>query len=62
MSYVCVNEMSGLQGRVKIMTMPYKKDNTLCSPTSALEMGRMLSCLGKKLRNLSSGCRTVTNL
>ena len=22
--------------RVKIMAMPYKKDNTLCSPTSAL--------------------------
>jgi len=31
------NETSGLQGGVKIMAMPrpYKKDNALCSPTSA---------------------------
>jgi hypothetical protein len=62
MSYECANKMSGLQGRVKILTMPYKKDNTLCSPTSALEKERMLSRLGEKLRNISSGCRTATNL
>jgi len=29
--------MSGLQRGAKIMAMPYKKDNVLCSPTSALE-------------------------
>jgi hypothetical protein len=28
------------------MAMPYKKDNALCSPTSALEKKRMLSHLG----------------
>jgi hypothetical protein len=31
------------------MAMPYKKDNTLCSPTSALEKKRMLSRLGEEL-------------
>ena len=30
-------EMSGLQEGVKIMAMPHKKDEALCSPTSALE-------------------------
>jgi len=47
------NETSGLQGGVVIMAMPYKKDNTLCSPTSALEKKRMLSRLGEELRNPS---------
>ena len=31
------NETSGLQGRVKIMAMPCKKDHALYSPTSALK-------------------------
>ena len=32
------NKMSGLQGGIKVMAMPYKKDrdNALCSPASAL--------------------------
>jgi hypothetical protein len=42
----CANEMSGLQDGVMIMAMTYKKDNALCSPTSALKKKRMLSCLG----------------
>jgi hypothetical protein len=42
--------MSGLQGGVMIMAMSYKKDNTLCSPISALEKKQMLSCLSKELR------------
>jgi hypothetical protein len=52
------NEASGLQGGVKIMAMPYKKDNALCSPTSALEKKQMLSRLGeevKELRTLPDG-------
>ena len=40
----------GLQRGVKIMAMPYEKDNALCSPTSALEKKRMLS---EELRNPS---------
>jgi hypothetical protein len=32
--------MSGLQSGVKIIGMPYKKDNSLCSPTSALERNK----------------------
>jgi len=37
------NETSGLpvQGMIKIMAIPYKKDKALCSPTSALEKKRM---------------------
>ena len=49
------NETSGLQGGVKITAMPYKKDNTLCSPTSALEKKLMLSHLGEELMKDSSG-------
>jgi len=47
------NETSGLQGGVKIMAMPYKKVDALCSPTSALKKKIMLSRLGKELRNPS---------
>jgi hypothetical protein len=50
---VCENETSGLQGGVNIMAKPYKKDNALCSPTSALKKKRMLSHLGEELRNPS---------
>jgi hypothetical protein len=41
----------GLQSgvTVNIMAMPYKKDNALCSPTSALEKIRMLSRLGEEV-------------
>jgi hypothetical protein len=46
------NEKSGLQGGVKIMAMPYTKDNALCSPTSALEKKQM-GHLGEELRNAS---------
>jgi hypothetical protein len=53
MQWVCENETSGLQGGVNIMAMPYKKDNALCSPTSALEKKWMLSRLGEELRNPS---------
>ena len=35
------------------MAMPYKKDNDLCSPTSALEKELMLSRLGEELRSES---------
>jgi len=35
---------------VKIMAVPYKKDEALCSPTSALKKKRMVS---EELRNLS---------
>ena len=31
------------------MAMPYREDNALCSPTSALEKNRMLSRLGKEV-------------
>jgi hypothetical protein len=34
-------KMSGLQRRVKIMAIPYKKDKALCSPTSALGRKRI---------------------
>jgi len=40
----CANETSGLQGGVRIMAIPYKKDKALCSPTSALEKEQMLTC------------------
>jgi hypothetical protein len=53
---VNANEMSGLQGGVKAMTMG--QVDALCSPTSALK--RMPSRLGEKLRY--SSCRTAMNL
>ena len=36
------------------MAMLYKKDNALCSPTSALGKKRMLNRLGEELRNSES--------
>ena len=51
----CEQDVWGLQGGVKIMTMPYKKDIALCSPTSAFEKKQMLSRLGEELRNSSCG-------
>jgi hypothetical protein len=32
-----------MQGGVNIMATPYKKDNGLCSPTSALEVGKEMN-------------------
>jgi hypothetical protein len=53
------NKPSGLvQGGVKIMAIPYKKDKALCSPTSALEKkSRMLS---EELRNPSRRTDSIT--
>jgi hypothetical protein len=49
------SQIDGLRSRVKIMARPYKKDNALCSPTSALEKKQILNRLGVELRNPSCG-------
>ena len=43
----------GCRGRVEVMAVQHKKDNTLNSPTSALEKKLMLSHVGEELRNPS---------